>query len=94
MTGRSVHGREPEPLEEVLDCLAYTQAVHDGDDEGALAALDVLRLRLAGRSDAMAAPLKLAGLILAEAERQGCDATAVLAGVRARALADRDHLSR
>ena len=52
MTSRSVHGREPEPLDEILDCLAYTKAVHAGDDEGAVAAFDVLHLRLAGRADA------------------------------------------
>ena len=94
MTSRSVHGREPEPLDEILDCLAYTKAVHAGDDEGAVAAFDVLHLRLAGRADAMVAPLKLACLILEEAEKQGCDVTAVLAGVRAQALAERDHRSR
>jgi len=94
MTGRSIHGREPEPFDEILDCLAYTQAVHTGDDEGALTALDILRLRLAGRADAMTAPLKLAGLILEEAERQGCDVTAVLAAVRDQALAGRDHRGR
>src|SRR6266852_506519 len=33
MSGGSVHGREPEPLDEILDCLAYAEAVHAGDDE-------------------------------------------------------------
>jgi hypothetical protein len=42
----------------------------------------------------MVAPLKLACVILEEAETQGCDVTAVLAGVRAQALAGRDHRSR
>ena len=93
MPGGSVHGREPEPLDEILDCLAYAQAVHAGDDESALAAYDVLHFRLAGRADAMVAPLKLACLILDETERQGCDVDTVLAGVRARVLAERDHRS-
>jgi hypothetical protein len=42
----------------------------------------------------MAAPLRLACLILDEAGRQGCDVDAVLAGVRAELLAERDHRSR
>jgi hypothetical protein len=78
--GGTVHGRKPEPLDEILDCLAYAQAVHQGDDESALAASDVLHLRLAGRADAMVAPPRLARLILDEAERQGRDIDAVLAG--------------
>jgi len=78
MPGGMVHG--PGPLDEILDCLAYAQAVHQGDDESALAASDVLHLRLAGRADAMVAPPGLARLILDEAERQGRDIDAVLAG--------------
>ncbi len=81
MPGGSVHGREPEPLEEVLDCLAYVRAVRAGNDDSALAALDVLHLRLAGRHDAIVAPLKLACLIVDEADQRGCDAAA--AGWRA-----------
>ena len=93
MPGGSVHGRELEPLDEILDCLAYAQAVHAGDDESALAAYDVFHFRFAGRADAMVAPLKLACLILDEAERQAGDIDTVLAGVRARVLAERDHSS-
>lgn len=89
MPGGTVHGREPEPLDEILDCLAYAQAVHDGDEESAQAAADVLHLRLAGRADAMVAPLRLACLIVDQAGRQGCDTDAVLAGVRAQILAER-----
>jgi len=48
MPGGSVHGREPEPLDEILDCLAYAQAVHAGDDESSLATYDVLHFRFAG----------------------------------------------
>ena len=62
MPGGMVHG--PGPLDEIRDCLAYAQAVHQGDDESALAASDVLHLRLAGRADAMVAPPRLARLIL------------------------------
>ena len=94
MSGGSVHGREPEPLDEILDCLAYAEAVHAGDDEGARATHDILHFRLAGRADAMMAPLRLACLILDEAERQGCDINAMLAGVRDQVLAERDHRSR
>ena len=43
--------------EELLDCLAYVRAVQAGEDETALAAFDVIRSRLAGRRDAMVAPL-------------------------------------
>ena len=78
--GGTVHGRKPEPLDEILDCLAYAQTVHEGDDESARAASDVLHLRLAARADAMVAPPRLARLILDEAERQGRDIDAVLAG--------------
>ncbi len=74
--------REPEPLDEILDCLAYVQAVHVGDGESANAALDVLQLRLAGRADALVPPLRLACLIVGEAAQRGCDVGAVLAGVR------------
>ncbi len=42
----------------------------------------------------MVAPLRLACLILDEAGRQGCDVGAVLAGVRAEVLAERDHRGR
>jgi hypothetical protein len=42
----------------------------------------------------MMAPLRLACLILDEAGRQGCDVDAVLAGVRAGVLAERDRRSR
>lgn len=42
----------------------------------------------------MVAPLRLACLILDEAERQGCEIDAVLAGARAQILAERDHRSR
>jgi catechol 2,3-dioxygenase-like lactoylglutathione lyase family enzyme len=89
-----MHGREPEPFDEILDCLAYAEAVHAGDDEAARATHDVLHFRLAGRADAMMAPLRLACLILDEAGRQGCDVDAVLASVRAVVLAERDHRSR
>lgn len=89
MPGRSVHGREPEPLDDILDCLAYVQAVHAGNEEGAAAASDIIHLRLAGRSDAMVAPLRLACLIVDEATARGCDVAAMLAGVRDRVLADR-----
>src|SRR5258708_24714537 len=82
MPGRGRHGREPEPVEEILDCLAYVQAVHAGNEDGAAAALDMLRFRLAGRSDAMVAPLQLARLIVGEAAERGCDVAAVLAGGR------------
>jgi hypothetical protein len=88
------HGREPEPTEEILDCLAYVAAVHAGDDGAALAASAVLHGRLAGRADAMVAPLKLACLILDEAGKQGCDVTTVLAAVRTQILPDRDQHSR
>lgn len=84
-----VHGREPEPAEEILSCLGYLEAVRAGDDDMVMAAFDVVHGRLAGRGDAMVPPLKLAGLILAEAERQGCDASALLAAVRAQVLAER-----
>jgi hypothetical protein len=87
MPGRTGHGREPEPLDDILDCLAYVYAVHGGDQGGAAAAFDVVHLRLAGRSDAMVAPLKLACLIAEEAQDQGCDVAAILAGVRDRILA-------
>jgi hypothetical protein len=83
----NVHGREPEPLDEILDCLAYAEAVHAGDDEAARATHDILHFRLTGRADAMMPPLKLASLILAEAETQGCDPEALLSAVRARLLA-------
>jgi hypothetical protein len=86
MAGRTGHGREPEPLDDILDCLAYVQAVHAGDQDGAAAAFDIVHLRLAGRSDAMVAPLNLACLIAEEAHQRGCDVTAILAGVRDRAL--------
>jgi hypothetical protein len=42
----------------------------------------------------MMAPLRLACLLLDETGRQGCDVDAVLAGVRADVLAQRDHRSR
>jgi hypothetical protein len=87
--GSGIHGREPEPLDEILDCLAYVQAVQDGNEENALAAFDILHLRLAGRADAMVAPLKLASLIAAEAAKRGCAVDAVLAGVRDQVLAGR-----
>jgi hypothetical protein len=87
MPGRTGHGREPEPLDDILDCLAYVQAVHVGDQDGAAAAFDIVRLRLTGRSDAMVAPLKLACLIADQAQQRGCDVAAILAGVRDRALA-------
>jgi len=90
MPNGTAHGREPEPAEEVLDCLAYVQAVRAGDDDMVMAAFDVVHGRLAGRADAMVAPLKLATLILDEAERQGCEVSTLLAVVRARALAERD----
>lgn len=93
MPGRSAHGREPEPLEEIMDCLAYIQAVHAGNDESAQAAFDILRQRLEGRADAMVPPLKLASLIVDEAGKRGCDINAVLASVRDQALAQRDHRS-
>ncbi len=93
MPGGSVHGREPEPLEEILDCLAYIRAVRTGNEDSVLASLDVLHLRLAGRHDAIVAPLKLASLIVDEAEQRGCDASALLAGVRERALAEHDRRS-
>jgi hypothetical protein len=93
MSGGIVHGREPEPFDEILDCLVYAEAVHAGDDEAARATHDVLHFRLAGRADAMMAPLRLACLILDEAGRQGCDVDAVLAGVRAGVLAERDRRS-
>jgi hypothetical protein len=82
MPGKSAHGREPEPLDEILDCLAYVQAIRLGNDESANAALDVLHLRLAGRADALVPPLRLACMIVGEAARRGCDIDAVLAGVR------------
>jgi hypothetical protein len=91
MPGKNTHGREPEPLDEVLDCLAYVQAVHAGNDEGAAAAFDILHLRLAGRTDAMVPPLRLACLIVDEAEKRGSDVSAVLAGVRDQLLAGDDH---
>lgn len=91
MPSRSAHGREPEPLDEILDCLAYIQAVYSGNDESAQAAFDILRQRLEGRADAMVPPLKLASLIVDEAGKRGCDISAVLAGVRDQALAERDH---
>jgi hypothetical protein len=91
MPGGSVHGREPEPFDDILDCLAYVQAVHAGDDESAQAALDMLHLRMAGRADAMVAPLRLACLIVDEAGRRGCDVSAVLASVRDQARAEHDH---
>jgi len=86
MPGGSAHGREPEPLEEILDCLAYVRAVEGGDEDGP-------RLRsmscicLAGRSDAMVAPLRLACPIANDAGQLGCDAAVVLAGVRDPVLA-------
>ena len=89
MPGRSTHGREPEPLDEILDCLAYVRAFHAGNEDNARAAFDTLRMRLAGRSDAMVAPLKLACLLVDEAEERGCDADALLTGARDRALAGR-----
>ncbi len=88
MPGKSGHGREPEPLDEILDCLAYVQAVHGGNDESANAALDVLHMRLAGRTDALVPPLRLACLIVDEAARRGCDVDAVLASVRGGLAAD------
>jgi hypothetical protein len=91
MPGRSTHGREPEPLDEILDCLAYVRADYAGDEQSAEAAFDVLHLRLAGRADAMVPPLKLACLIVAEAARKGGDVDAVLASVRDQVLAERDH---
>jgi hypothetical protein len=87
MPYRTGHGREPEPLEELLDCLAYVRAVQAGEEETALAAFDVVRSRLAGRRDAMVAPLTLASLILAEAVKQGCDTGALLDAVRSQARA-------
>jgi hypothetical protein len=93
MSGRGAHGREPEPLDEILDCLAYVRAVQAGDEQSEEAAFDVLHLRLAGRADAMTPPLRLASLIVAEAATQGCDVNAVLAGVRDQVLAARDHHS-
>jgi hypothetical protein len=91
MPGGNVHGREPEPSDDILDCLAYVRAVQAGDEESAQAALDVLHLRMAGRADAMVAPLRLACLIVDEAGRLGCDVRAVLASVRDRASTERDH---
>jgi hypothetical protein len=88
MPNRTAHGREPEPVDELLDCLAYAVAIHAGEDEAALATLDVIRERLAGRADALVAPLTLACLILDEAGKQGCDVSKVLAAVRARAVAE------
>jgi hypothetical protein len=87
MPGKSTHGREPEPLDEILDCLAYVRAFHAGNEDSARAAFDILRLRLAGRTDAMVAPLKLACLLVDEAEARGCSAEALLDGARDRALA-------
>jgi len=87
MPYRTGRGREPEPTEELLDCLAYVQAERSGDDESAQAAFQVVHVRLAGRSDAMNAPLRLASMILDEAEKQGAHASSVLAAVRAQALA-------
>jgi hypothetical protein len=75
----------------MLDCLAYVQAVHDGNEESALAAFDTVSLRLAGRADAMVPPLQLASLILDEAQKRDCDVRAVLAGVREQALAALGH---
>ena len=88
MARKSAHGREPEPLDEILECLAYVQAVRQGDDEAAMSTFDSLHLRLAGRPDAMVPPLKLASLIVAEAERQQLDIEAVLTAVREQALAE------
>lgn len=90
MRNGTVHGREPEPAEELLSCLGYLEAVRAGDDDMVMAAFDVVHGRLAGRGDAMVAPLKLAGLILEEAERQGCDVRTVLAAVRAQVLGERE----
>jgi hypothetical protein len=75
-------------VDELLDCLAYAVAINAGDEEAALATLDVIRERLAGRADAMLAPLTLACLIVDEAARQGCDVGRVLAAVRARTVAE------
>ncbi len=86
MPHRTGHGREPEPAEELLDCLAYVQAVHAGDTESAQVAFDVLHGRLAGRDDAMVPPLTLARMILDAAEQQGTDVNTVLASVRTQAL--------
>jgi hypothetical protein len=47
-----------------------------------------LHLRLAGRPDAMVAPLRLACLIANEAGQLGCEAAVVLAGVRDPVLAE------
>ena len=60
---RNGHGREPEPLDDFPDCLAYVRAVHTGDQDGAAAAFDIVHLCLAGPPDAMVAPLNLACLI-------------------------------
>jgi hypothetical protein len=68
---RSAHGREPEPLDEILDGLADIQAVYSGNDESAQAAFGILRQRLEGRADAMVPPLKLASLIVDEAGKRG-----------------------
>jgi hypothetical protein len=92
MPGGSVHGREPELLDEILDCLGYAQAVHAGDDESSLAAYDVLHFRFAGRADAMVAPLKLVCLIWTRPE--SCDVDTLLEGVSTWVLAERDHRSR
>lgn len=54
----------------------------------ATAASDVLHLRLAWRSDAMVAPLRLACLIAKEAGQLGCEAAVVLVGVRDPVLAE------
>lgn len=35
MPSRTARGREPEPLEEILDCLAYVHAVHAGVEDAA-----------------------------------------------------------
>ena len=87
MPDRAGHGREPEPTEELLDCLACVDALRAGDEEMSLAAFDMLRMRLAHRADAITVPIRLATMLLDEAEKQGCDVNSVLAAVRAQALA-------
>ena len=86
MPDRVMHGREPEPIDELLDCLACVEALRAQDEEMTLAAFDMLRMRLAHRADAIAVPLRLAAMLLDAAERQGCEVSSVLASVRAEVL--------
>ena len=68
MPGGMVHA--PGPLDEILDCLAYAQAVHQGADEsaGRVRRPSSASGRACGRHGA---PPRLARLIPDEAERQG-----------------------